>query len=86
MKTEDIFKATFNSREGKTMLYWILNECGYFSTDGRIEPSLIAFANRLLMAGGVTDPLRAGRYIDNLMATADMPIEERSDDDDIMEG
>lgn len=83
---EDIFRNTFGNPDGQTMLYWILNECGYFSTsNGSIDPSLIAFANRLLQEGGVTHPARAGRYIANLMVTAGAPVEERSDDEDIME-
>lgn len=86
MKTEDVFKATFGTPEGQTMLYWILNECGYFSTEyGFIDPALIAFANRLLMAGGVTNPARASKYIENLMVTASAPVEERSDDEEILE-
>lgn len=86
MTMKDVFKATFDNPDGQTMLYWILNECGYFATTpGSVDPSLIAFANRLLQEGGVTNPARAGRYIANLMVTASVPVEERSDDEDIME-
>ena len=65
---QDVFKVAFSGEDGKTMLYWILNECGYFATDpSYIKPELIAFANRLLMAGAVTAPQEAGRYIDSIM-------------------
>lgn len=84
--TEDIFRSTFDTADGQTMLYWILNECGYFATDpGYIKPELLAFANRLLQAGGVTSPARASRYIGNLMVTASSPVEERRDDEEILE-
>lgn len=65
---QDVFKVAFSGEDGKTMLYWILNECGYFATDPRyVSPELIAFANRLLLAGAVTAPQEAGRYIDSIL-------------------
>ena len=68
---QDVFKVAFSGEDGKTMLYWLLNECGYFATDpSRIHPDLIALANRLLYAGGITAPQTAGKYIDNLIFTA----------------
>lgn len=68
---QDVFKVAFSGEDGKTMLYWILNECGYFSTDASaISPDLIALANRLLLVGGVTSPREAGRYIDNIISVA----------------
>ena len=68
---QDVFKVAFSGEDGKTMLYWILNECGYFAVNpSLIKPDLIALANRLLNAGGITAPQSAGKYIDNLMLTA----------------
>lgn len=68
---QDVFKVAFSGEDGKTMLYWILNECGYFALDASIiKPDLIALANRLLNAGGITAPQTAGKYIDNLLLTA----------------
>lgn len=84
---EDVFRSTFDNADGRTMLWWILNECGYFATDPRyISPELMAFANRLLMAGGVNTPAKAGRYIDSLMVSASAP-EGRSivDEDEQLE-
>ncbi len=68
---QDVFKVAFSGEDGKTMLYWILNECGYFSTDASvIRPELIALANRLLLAGGITSPAEAGRYIESIITVA----------------
>ncbi len=81
---QDVFKTAFSGEDGKTMLYWILNECGYFATDaGNIKPELIAFANRLLYEGGITSPLEAGRYIDNILEVARnaKPVIEEDNDE-----
>lgn len=68
---QEVFKVAFSGEDGKTMLYWILNECGYFATDpSAIRPELIALANRLLFTGGITSPSEAGRYIDNIIQVA----------------
>lgn len=68
---QDVFKVAFSGGDGKTMLYWILNECGYFATDpAYIKPELLAFANRLLYAGAITAPEEAGKYIDSIMQVA----------------
>ncbi len=80
---QEVFKVAFSGEDGKAMLYWILNECGYFSTDvGNIKPELIAFANRLLLEGGVTSPREAGRYIENILEVARnaRPLEEENDE------
>lgn len=81
---QDVFKVAFSGEDGKTMLYWILNECGYFATDASlIKPDLIALANRLLNAGCITSPESAGKYIDNIMLTAREAerIENKEDDE-----
>ena len=81
---QDVFKVTFSGEDGKTMLYWILNECGYFATSaGDIRPELVAFANRLLYEGGITSPLEAGRYIDNILEVARnaKPVVEEDNDE-----
>ncbi len=81
---QEVFKVTFSGEDGKTMLYWILNECGYFSTKVEsIKPELIAFANRLLLEGGITSPLEAGRYIDNILEVARnaKPVVEEDNDE-----
>lgn len=79
----DIFQEVFGTEDGKTMLYWIASECGMFQEDpGRIRPDLMAFWHRLLRAGGVTDPRRAGVLMQNIMATARKPLpkDTRSDE------
>lgn len=43
---------TFNTPEGKVTLTWILDQCGVFATDrSRVDPSLVAFAGKLMNAG-----------------------------------
>ena len=45
---------TFITDDGKTVLAWILDQCGVFQTDpSKIDPSLIAFAGRLMKAGNM---------------------------------
>lgn len=52
---DDLAKAiyhTFRTEEGKSVLAWILNQCGLFETrPERMKPELIALGNRILQAG-----------------------------------
>lgn len=43
---------TFRTEEGKSVLAWLLHQCGLFETrPERMKPELIALGNRLLQAG-----------------------------------
>lgn len=76
----DVFSATFKTEAGNTMLYWILNNCGYFSTDpALVSPQLIAFANRLLSLGNINVPENAGNYINKIMSATNLTIKEEDD-------
>jgi len=69
----------FDSPSGRTSLAWILNECGYFGTDeGDVNPSLIAFANRLLKASNLGIAGNAGIYVQALLDSymTDSQLEE----------
>ncbi len=77
----EVFRVTFSGEDGKTMLYWILQECGYFETNPNlISPELTSFANRLLATGGINVPQMAGRYIDSILKLASEYKEEREDE------
>lgn len=68
---EDVFRLTFSTPHGKTMLYWIANECGAFADDPKmITPELMAFWHRLLRVGSVTDPAKAGKLMDHCIMVA----------------
>lgn len=48
---------TFSTDSGKTVLQWILNQCGFFNVNkSQIDPALLAFGNKLLNKGhmGIT--------------------------------
>lgn len=62
------FGRVFSTRDGKTMLWWIADQCGFFAERGEeVKPELTAFLNRLLRMGGITSPSNAGRLMDALM-------------------
>lgn len=47
----------FSTDSGKTVLQWILNQCGFFNVNkSQIDPALVAFGNKLLNKGhmGIT--------------------------------
>jgi hypothetical protein len=49
-----VFRRVFGTEEGKNVLTWILNECGYFSQDAKnVDQLLIVFSNRLLCKIGI---------------------------------
>ena len=42
----------FSTASGRTVLLWILNQCGFFNVNkSQIDPALVAFANKLLNKG-----------------------------------
>jgi hypothetical protein len=50
----EVFRRVFGTIEGKSVLAWILNACGYFSCDGEmIRPEQTAFCNTLLHKVGI---------------------------------
>ncbi|MFA6934578.1 MAG: hypothetical protein WCR70_04850 [Sphaerochaetaceae bacterium] len=54
---------TFNTADGKTVLSWILYQCGYFVTKpSAVSVDLIAFANRLMQAGHMTITGNMGKF------------------------
>jgi hypothetical protein len=58
MEDRKTFRGVFGTRDGKSVLTWILNECGYFSQEAKaIDPLLIGFCNRLLGKTGILHPL-----------------------------
>lgn len=77
----EVFRVTFSGEDGKTMLYWILQECGYFETNPNlISPELTSFANRLLSTGGVNQPQMAGRFVDEILRLSSEYKEEEVDE------
>lgn len=82
-RISDVFSRVFDTADGRTVLYWIANECGVFQSDPtRIRPELMAFWNRLMLTAGVTDPSKAGKLMERLMEVASLPgTDTRSDDD-----
>lgn len=80
----EVFINTFDTPDGRTMLYWIMDQCGYFQKDPRmVSPDLIAFAHRLLYEGGVAMADKAGDYMQRIMSVARMRPSERSKNDEI---
>ena len=78
---KDCFKSTFGTLDGKTMLYWIADECGYFQTDtAKIKPELIAFFNKLLQVGEIAIPQKAGKLMAAYMDVANMNISKEEKD------
>ena len=60
----------FSTKDGRIALIWILNECGYFATDaGEIDSSLVAFAARLLEAGGMRRHLNVETFANALLSS-----------------
>jgi hypothetical protein len=55
LENRKIFRRVFcGSQEGKDVLVWFLNQCGYYSADPQlVDPVLIALANRVLSNIGV---------------------------------
>lgn len=80
-----IFRSTFDTQDGRTMLYWILEQCGYFQGDPRlISPDLLAFAHRMLREAGIEDPSQAGTLMEHMMSVARHvkdDTERRTDDE-----
>lgn len=71
------FKATFDSREGRTILAWIAKECGQFETDPtKIKPELQAFFNRLLWISGLPAPQNCTELLDAVMNISAKPYEK----------
>lgn len=71
--TESLYSA-FRSDDGRIALAWILNECGVFSTSPQsVDPSLIAFAGRLMEAAGMGIEGHMGRYVNSLIESYDGP-------------
>lgn len=70
---------TFHTSSGKTVLAWILNQCGYFVTDpNRVSVDLVAFANRLLQAGKLSIFGNMGVYTQALIESYENSTFERS--------
>lgn len=62
--------AVFSTPDGKSVLAWILNQCGVFETDPRrIDVSLIAFAHELMRAGNMGIYGDAGKYATALVTS-----------------
>ena len=61
---------TFITDDGKATLMWILDQCGIFQTDpSKIDPSLIAFAGRLMKAGAMGISGDAGVFASAILAS-----------------
>jgi hypothetical protein len=57
LEDRKVFRRVFGTDEGKNVLTWILNECGYFSQEAKnIDQLLLAFSNRLLGKIGINQP------------------------------
>jgi hypothetical protein len=57
LEDRKVFRRVFGTDDGKNVLTWILNECGYFSQEVKnVDPLLIAFCNRLLCKTGINHP------------------------------
>jgi hypothetical protein len=57
LEERKIFRRVFGTGDGKNVLAWILNECGYFSQEAKnVDQLLIAFSNRLLCKVGINHP------------------------------
>jgi hypothetical protein len=55
LEERKIFRRVFGTEDGKNVLTWILNECGYFSQDPKnIDQLLMGFSNRLLGKIGIS--------------------------------
>ena len=61
---------TFSSEDGKVVLQWILDQCGYFATaKDRVDPALIAFAGRLMEAGHMGISGDSGIFVTALLSS-----------------
>lgn len=81
---KDVFRSVFGSEDGKTMLYWILDQCGYFAQNATaVRPELLSFANRLLALGDVNSPLNAGAFMKAIMDVSGRNIPDKEEDDAI---
>jgi hypothetical protein len=57
LEERKIFRRVFGTEDGKNVLTWILNECGYFSQEAKnVDQLLLAFSNRLLGKIGINHP------------------------------
>jgi hypothetical protein len=57
LEDRKVFRRVFGSDDGKNVLTWILNECGYFSQDVKnVDPLLITLCNRMLGKIGINQP------------------------------
>ena len=82
----ELFANVFGDSQGRTMLWWIADQCGYFATDpGKISPELLSFFNRLLSMGGVISSDKAGVLMDALVQVAKSGNENMEEDDDEIE-
>ena len=81
---KDVFKNVFsNSEDGKTMLYWILDQCGFFYTSvAQVKPELVAFANRLLALGDINNPVNAGILMQAFADVSKRPIRIDNNEED----
>lgn len=78
MDLSEALYNTFRSSEGRTALAWILNECGYFATSKEdVDPSLIAFAGRLIKATGLAVHGDAGKYVNALLESYDGTMSDK---------
>ena len=78
MELSECLYNTFRSGEGRTVLAWILNECGLFATSPEsVDPSLIAFAGRLLEAMNVGVHGDAGKYVNAILESYDGTMSDR---------
>jgi hypothetical protein len=57
LEDRKVFRRVFGSDDGKNVLTWLLNECGYFSQEVKdIDPLLITLCNRMLGKIGINQP------------------------------
>lgn len=80
---KELFLDVFGTPEGKTILWWLGDKCGAFSTSGKdIDPSRIALWNELMSESGIYAPERAGALMDALIETANKPVKEKKENDE----
>lgn len=85
-KLSDVFRSTFDTPDGRTMLYWIASECGCFQGDpAKVRPELMAFWNRLMAVGGVISPSKAGSLMEHMMIVASQPGNDTRSEDEAFE-
>lgn len=60
----------FSTQDGKIALMWILYECGFFETNKElVDPSLVAFAGRLLKAGGMIRRINVPAFAESILSS-----------------